>query len=62
MRISAIKYAGGGATNPKGFARGENGINIPRLTINIEVKIRELLALDSMKGIFPVRITCITRV
>jgi hypothetical protein len=62
MRKSARKYRGGGATNPKDFASGENGINIPRLTINIDVKIRKLLGLDSMKGIFPVRITCITRV
>ena len=62
MIKSARKYDGGGATNPKGFASGENGINMPRLIINIDVKIRKLLGLDSIKGILPVRIICITRV
>ena len=56
------KYKGGGATNPKGFASGENGMIIPIATISAEVKTRNLLGLLSIKGIFPVRITYMTRV
>jgi hypothetical protein len=59
---NATKYKGGGATNPKGLAKGEKGINMPVATIKIEVRIKNLLGLLSIKGILPVRITCITRV
>jgi len=57
-----MKYGAGGGTNPKGLASGENGIINPVVTINNEVKIKNLLGLLSMKGILPVRMICMTSV
>ena len=60
--ISAIKYAGGGWTNPKCTPKGRNGMTRPRVTIYIDVNISGWLGLLSMKGIFPVRMIWITSV
>jgi hypothetical protein len=57
-----MKYKGGGGTNPKGLANGENGIISPITIMKSEVEIKNLLGLLSIKGILPVRIICMTRV
>ena len=59
---SAAKYDSGGVTKPKALPGRENGNMIPMATIKIEVKIKNLLGLLSIKGILPVRIMCITSV
>jgi len=62
ISINATKNQAGGAVNPKGSARGENGRSNPMTIMSAEVKINSVLDRLCTKGTFAVRITWMTKV